>query len=363
MILVTGATGHLGANLVRRLLHDGEAVRVLLRQKNDPAIDGLDVERIVGDLRDPAACAAAVRGCDRVHHCAAKVSTIEGDARHRQELFACNVLGTRNLLRACLEAGVQRVVVTGSFSAVGHHPDRPSDESVPFNPFERSLPYGFSKAAVEHECLKAFADGLPVVVATSCAILGPNDFKPSRMGRTLIDFANGRLRAYIPGGFEFVAARDMVQGHLLAMEKGRPGQKYLFSTQFLTVDELMGIFEEVTGRARPRLRLPAPLMAGIAAVSDLVLTRLAPQVPRRFTSAAVRILRMQRRADCTRAKTELGYRPSSIREAVREAYEDFARRGLIRRTGGGSPLVWRPVNGNPQHQAAEAPRSLVEVGA
>ena len=80
--------------------------------------------------------------------------------------------------RACLEAGVQRVVVTGSFSAVGHHPDRPSDESVPFNPFERSLPYGFSKAAVEHECLKAFADGLPVVVATSCAILGPNDFKP-----------------------------------------------------------------------------------------------------------------------------------------------------------------------------------------
>jgi nucleoside-diphosphate-sugar epimerase len=149
------------------------------------------------------------------------------------------------------------------------------------------------------------------------------------MGRTLIDFARGRLRAYLPGGFEFVAARDMVEGHLLAMAKGRPGQKYIFSSQFLTVDQLMGIFEEVTGRSRPRLRLPGPVMAGMATIADCVFPWLLPQIPRRFTRAAVRILRMHRRADCTKAKNELSYQPTSIVQAVREAYEDFVRRGMI----------------------------------
>jgi nucleoside-diphosphate-sugar epimerase len=332
MILVTGATGHLGANLVRRLLEDGHAVRVLLRPPHDRAsLDGLDVESVEGDLRDPEACTAALRGCRAIYHCAAKVSTVDGNARHKREIFECNVLGTRHLLRAALAARVDRVVVTGSFSAVGHDPNQPSDESVPFNPFERSTPYGFSKAAVEHECLKAFAEGLPVVVATSCAILGPNDFKPSRMGQLLVDFANGRLRAYVPGGFEFVAARDIVQGHLLAMEKGRPGQKYIFSTQFLTVDVLLGIYEEVTGRPRPKLRLPGPLMAGLATATDFVLNRLAPNAPRRFSAAAVHFLRMQRRADCSKAKNELGYQPTSLVAAVREAYEFFCRRGQIER--------------------------------
>jgi nucleoside-diphosphate-sugar epimerase len=166
------------------------------------------------------------------------------------------------------------------------------------------------------------------VVATSCAILGPHDFKPSRMGRTLCDFANGRLWAYVPGGFEFVAARDMVQGHLLAMEKGRPGQKYIFSSQFLTVDELMAIFEEVTGRPRPRLRLPAPLMAGLARMADVAL-RPFPHLPRRFTPAAIRILRMHRRADISRAKSDLGFQPTCIVEAIHEAYDFFVQQGKI----------------------------------
>ena len=160
-----------------------------------------------------------------------------------REIFENNVIGTRNLLRAALDAGVSRVVVSGSLSAVGHDPNRPSDESMPFYPFDKHVPYAHTKAGVEHECLKAFAEGLDVVIATSCAILGPNDFKPSRMGKTLIDFATGKLRAYIPGGFTFVAARDMAGGHILAMDKGRAGQKYIFSTEFLTVDDLMTIFE------------------------------------------------------------------------------------------------------------------------
>jgi len=327
--LVTGGGGHLGANLVRRLLDEGQAVRVLVRHGGAvEALAGLGVEVVCGDLRDPDVARAAVRGCRRVYHCAAKVSSAEGQQR---EIYACNVLGTRNLLRAAQDEGIERVVVTGSFSAVGHDPARPSDESVPVDPFARLLPYQRSKVAVEHECLKAVVDGLDVVIATSCAILGPHDYKPSRMGQLLLDFATGRLRAYVPGGFEFVSTRDIVEGHRLAMDKGRTGQKYIFSTEFKTVDELMGIYERVVGRRRPRLRVPGAAMAGVAAVVNFVLTRVAPDVEPRFTPGAVRILRMHRRADISKARTELGYQPTSIEDAVREAYEDFVRRGLLTR--------------------------------
>ncbi|HXD97038.1 MAG TPA: NAD-dependent epimerase/dehydratase family protein [Candidatus Acidoferrum sp.] len=328
-VLVTGGSGHLGANLVRRLLDEGQRVRALERRGGSgDAMAGLDVEMAWGDLRDPAAVRAAVRGCQRVYHCAAKVSSAEGQQR---EIYASNVLGTRHLLRAALDEGVERVVVTGSFSAVGHDPARPSDETVPVDPFGRLLPYQRSKIAVEHECLKAVVDGLDVVIATSCAILGPHDYKPSRMGQLLLDFARGRLRAYVPGGFEFVATRDIVQGHRLAMDKGRPGQKYIFSTAFQTVDELMTIYEGVTGRRRPRLRLPGPVMSGLAEAVNFLVMRLAPDVEPRFTPGAVRILRMHRRADIAKARTELGYQPGSIENAVREAYEDFVRRGKLAR--------------------------------
>ncbi|MBK6846574.1 MAG: NAD-dependent epimerase/dehydratase family protein [Proteobacteria bacterium] len=334
-VLVTGGAGHLGANLVRRLLADGVSVRTLVRRdSNNAALQGLDVEWCFGDLRDPEATELAVRGCSHVYHCAASLSTVYGGVAAAREIYESNVLGTRNLLRAARLARVTRVVVTGSFSATGYDlddPSRPANETMPFFPFARPLPYEQSKALAEHEVLKAFADGLDVVVATSCAILGPHDHKPSRMGQVLCDFARGRVPAYIPGGFEFVAARDIVQGHVLAMARGRAGQKYIIATRFCTMDELMGWFEQVTGRRRPRLRLPPALMAGIAEVMTPVLSRLRPHAPQRLTPGAVRILRMQRHADCSKARQELGYEPTDIVDAIREAYEDFVRRGLIER--------------------------------
>jgi len=326
---LTGANGHLGANLLRRLVHDGEQVRVLLRPESDNStVDGLPVERIFGDLRNLKSTAAAVRGASHIYHVAAKVSTVD---HHPREVYECNVIGTRNLLRAAAEAGVTKVVVSGSLSATGHVPQTPCDESVPFDPFQKHLPYSISKSFVEHECLKAAVDGLEVVVAVSCAILGPWDFKPSRMGRVLVDFANRRMKAYVPGGFEFVSARDIVEGHILAMRKGRSGQKYIFSTRFLTVDELMDIYEQVTGQARPPVRVPPALMAGLAGVSSFILNRLFPSVPQRFTPAAIRFLRMQRRASCEKARRELGYQPTSIVDAIQQAYDWFVERGAIRR--------------------------------
>jgi nucleoside-diphosphate-sugar epimerase len=228
-----------------------------------------------------------------------------------------------------MDAGVERVVVTGSLSAVGHLPDRPSDEEVPFYPFDPHLPYAHTKTLVEHECWKAAAAGLQVVVATSTAILGPNDYKPSRMGQVMCNFAHRRLPAYVPGGFTFVAARDIVEGHLLCMARGRSGQKYIFATQFLTMDEIMAMYEEITGQKRPFLRLPAEVMGPISHVTSFVKSRLFPGSPQGLTPAAVRFLRMGRKADIRKARTELGYQPTSIRRAVEEAYECFVRRGKI----------------------------------
>ena len=196
-ILVTGACGHLGANLVHHLIADGEAVRVLLRGGSDnAAVDRLDIDRRYGDLRDADAVAAAVKGCSRIYHTAAMVSNIDGNAAHKRDVFDSNVIGTRGLLSAAHAHDVERVVVSGSFSALGSDPKdplAPVDETSVMSPFGRAMPYSRTKVLVEHECLRAAAAGLPVMVATSTAIVGPHDYKPSRLGRSLCDFANGML--------------------------------------------------------------------------------------------------------------------------------------------------------------------------
>lgn len=331
--LVTGATGHLGANLVRRLLAQGDAVRALLMPgERSAALDGLAVERVTGDLRDPAAVFAAVSGCERVYHAGAIVSTVAGDTAHKQAIFATNVLGTKHVLDAALESGVKKVVATGSFSAVGYDPDdpsRPSNESMPFDPFRSPTPYSTSKAAMEQQCWQAAARGLDVVVAVSCAIIGPNDFMPSRLGGVMCSF--GRIPFYIRGGFPFVAARDIAEGHVLAMNRGRSGERYIFASQFHTLDEILGMFEEVTGKKRPPLQLSPAAMSAIAHAINPFVTRWVPPERHRLTPAAVHILRLQRRADISKAQTELGYEPTPIAAAVREAYAFFSERGMLRR--------------------------------
>jgi nucleoside-diphosphate-sugar epimerase len=332
-VLVTGATGHLGANLVRRLLAEGESVRVLLKPgERTDAVDGLDVERATGDLRAPEAVKRAVFGAERIYHTAALVSTVRGDSEHRRAIFEINVLGTKHVLDAALQHGVRRVVVTGSFSAVGYDPDdptRPSSEEMPFDPFRSPTPYSTSKAAAEHQAWQAAARGLDVSVAISCALVGPNDFLPSRMGGVLRAFAKGDLSSYIPGGFPWVSAADIVQGHLLTMKAGRRGERYIFATEYRTMDEIMGMFETVTGRKRPRVRLPAKAMAAIATVTDPFVTRWVPPERHRLTKAAVHILSLGRRADISKARTELGFEPTSLFDGVRQAHEWFRERKLL----------------------------------
>ena len=332
-ILVTGSSGHVGANLVRRLLQDGVRVRVLLlRLGSNEALNGLDVEKIYGDIRDLESTREAVRGCKSVYHCAAKISTIDGNHAHKREIFETNVVGTRNVLQAAREAGAGRVVVTGSFSAVGYdldNPSAPSNETMQFYPMERTMPYERSKVLVEHECLKAVALGQDVVIATCCAVVGGADYLPSRLGLTLCKYTSGKVRAYVDGGFAFVAARDIVEGHLLCMDRGRTGQKYIFASEYKTISDMLDLYEEVSGIPRTHKRIPTPIMYVLSEVASFYLSRFHPEFPQRFTPGAIRLLKLCRHASTEKAEHELGFQPTSIRSAVEEAYAFHYARGAI----------------------------------
>lgn len=334
-VLVTGAAGLVGANLVRRLIADGHDVRAMvLPGAQNRGVDGLPLEVVHADLRDREAVRRAVRGCARVFHVGAKVSTTSPTPRECREIWDTNVLGTRHVMQAALEHGVARVVLTGSFSAIGFDPDDPSrasDETMPFYPFTEWLPYARTKILAEHETLRAVIDGLDAVIAVATGVIGPHDYLPSRQGSVLVDVAHGELRGYIPGGSEFVGTGDLVEGHILAMERGRRGQRYLFSTAFLTLDDLLDHFCAVSGAPRPRLRLPPALVAGAARLTSRPLARFFPRVPQRLTAGTVHILSMHRHADVSKARRELGYEPTDIREIIRETYEFFLREGMIDR--------------------------------
>lgn len=331
--LVTGAGGHVGANLVRALLAEGVDVRVLVHPQHDNrGVDGLPVERVEGDLRDEQAVLRAVEGCVRVYHAGAKVSVTSPAPRQMRELWEINVLGTRNVVQAALRSDVARVCLTSSFSTVGYHlddPQRPCDEEVPFYPFAPWMPYSRTKVLAEVEIFKGIAAGLDAVIAISTGVCGPNDYLPSRTGRVLVEYARGNFKSYIPGGYEAVGVGDLSRGHILAMERGRTGRRYTISTRYVDMEEMLGLFAEVTGVRRKVRALPPRLMSAMAKAISGPMTKFFPDVPQHLTPGAVLVLTLRRRADITRAREELGYVPGALEPVVREWYEFFVREGKI----------------------------------
>src|SRR6188768_1230436 len=278
--LVTGATGHIGNNLVRALLARGERVRVLCRPSSSPKpLLGLDVERFEGDLRDAGSLARAVAGATRVYHVAAMISIRNGD---REALWDANVAGTARLLAAARQAGVKRVVHTSSFGAVGHNPNGPSSEENALDPEEPATDYERSKAASEVEVKREIERGLDACIVNPCATVGPFDFRPSLVGRTFVDFARGKMKAYLPGAFDWVPMRDVVEGRLLAMERGGKGERYLLSGEVASLDQILDWLAEDTGRPRPRVRVPPALMLGVSIPKDFIEARFFPGKYPRF---------------------------------------------------------------------------------
>jgi nucleoside-diphosphate-sugar epimerase len=328
---VTGGSGHVGANLVRALLGRGVAVKALVRG-DVAALEGVDVERVEGDLRDPASLARALAGCDRLYHLAAFVSLRAGA---QQEVFDVNVTGTKNILAAAERAGVERTVFCSSFGAVGRNPNGgPSDETHSINPFEAHLDYDLSKAIAELEVHRAVNRGLDVRIVNPGGVVGAHDYKPSSVGQTILDFANRRMPAYVQGRFEFVAVKDVVAGHLLAMDKGRAGERYILSGGQHSLDEILDHLSALCGVPKPRLRIPVGVMLPMSYLSSFFLRTFAPEKPPRFTPGTIRMLNGGKHADVSKARRELGFVPTPVLDGFTEAYEWFAARGQIERPRG-----------------------------
>jgi hopanoid-associated sugar epimerase len=325
--LVTGATGHIGNNLVRALLARGERVRALCRPgSSSKPLSGLDVERVEGDLRDAASLTRAVSGVERLYHVAAMISIRSGD---REALWDANVAGTARLLAAAREAGVKRVVHTSSFGAMGNNPNGPSTEEHALDPDEPATDYERSKAASEVEVKREIERGLDACIVNPCATVGPFDFRPSLVGRTFVDFAHGKMKAYVPGAFDWVPMCDVISGHLLAMDKGRRGERYLLSGEVATLDQILDWLAEDTGRPRPRLRVPPGLMLAISVPKDLIEARFFPGKYPRFNQHSIRLLTSGKYGTNLKARRELGLSPTPLRQAFRDSVTWFRDNGYF----------------------------------
>ena len=323
-VLVTGAGGHIGGNLVRALLAGGRRVRALVRNDTRP-LEGLDVERVTGDVLRPETLAPALEGVDVVYHLAG-IITIEGDPDGR--VWQTNVEGVKNVAASCLAAKVRRLVHFSSIHAFRQPPllER-LDETRPLVEGETEMAYDRTKAAGHREVLAAVQRGLDAVIVHPTAVLGPIDFKPSAMGQVLLDLYHRRLPALVDGGFDWVDVRDVVAGALAAEKQGRTGQNYLLSGAWRSVKELADLAEEVTGVRSPRFTSPmwlarvgAPFLGGWARV-----TGRRPL----YTADSLRALRSNRRISSDKARGELGYSSRPLRDTIADAFEWFRGAGML----------------------------------
>jgi dihydroflavonol-4-reductase len=308
-VLVTGATGFLGRELVRALRARGDEVRILARPSS--RLDDLSeyVEVVHGDVLDSASVAAAVEDRDLVFHTAGMVSTLASEHR---AMFAVNVDGTRNVLQAARAAGVQRVVYTSSSYAVGHTLDgRALDEQAVWE--DPGVAYARSKRRAEEAAFAVAREGLPLVVVNPSFVLGPGGGEGSS-GRIVRRFLDGKMKFYVEGGFSPVDVEDVAQGHLAAAERGTLGERYLLSGENVSFTAFFALLSDVTGQPMPR-KVPGWFAMGATQVQEKVICRITGRPPVADLDE-VRMGRLIRYFDNSKAGRELGFHHRPLRETL-----------------------------------------------
>lgn len=327
-VLVTGAAGHIGANLVRALLQRGEHVRVLVRSSTK-ALEGLDVERVRGDVRDPDAARRAASGVEVVYHLAAQIS-ISGDPTGL--VRAVNVDGTRSVAEAALAAGVRRLVHCSSVHAFDLYQrtdgDPLVDETWPRVADDpRHFAYDRSKAAGERALREVIARGLPAVIVHPSGVIGPYDFGPSRMGRLFLQLYRRSLPSLVEGAFDFVDVRDVVAGITAAAERGEVGENYLLTGHHVDVREIAATAQTITGKRPPRIVAPVWL-AKVGVPIFTAFGRLTRTEPL-YTHESLAVLQTRGRFRRTKAERGLGHAPRPFADSVRDTYAWFDAAGML----------------------------------
>ncbi len=302
--LVTGATGFVGAAVARALLARGDEVRVLVRPSSDRRnLQGLAVEAVSGDLADADSLTPAVRDCEAVFHVAADYRL---GAREPAELYRNNVDGTRNMLNAARAAGVRRTVYTSSVATIGIPKDgTPGDETTPVQLADMVGHYKRSKFLAEQVAREAAAAGTEVVIVNPSTPVGPGDVKPTPTGQMVWDAARGRMPAYVDTGLNIAHVEDVAMGHLLAFERGRPGESYILGGEDLTLRAILTEIAAIMGRPPPRIRLPALAVLPLAYVAEGFAHLTGGST--RITVEGVKLARKHMFFSSEKARGELGY--------------------------------------------------------
>jgi len=325
--LVTGATGFVGAALVRELLKDGKEVKVLVRQSsNTRNIDGLDFERAYGDIRDKESVKSALKGCDTFYQTAA---LHEYWGHPKKDFYDINVEGTKSSLQAALEQGVGKVVYTSSIVALGAHGrEHPANEDAQYNSPAGAPLYCLTKHLGEVEALKMAQKGLPIVIVNPGAIIGVRDIRPTPSGRIILDVLNKRSPGYMDGGINYVDVEDVARGHILAAAKGKVGQKYVLGNANMSILEFYALVGEVAGVKPPSLKFP--YLAVLATAYLYLLIAGITKKPPPITPALARITRLYMYFDSTKAAKELGFQQTPIRTTVEKAVNWFRENGYVK---------------------------------
>jgi len=324
-VLVTGGTGFVGSNLAVGLLKEGCNVRILRRPESDlRAIGSADVEHRLGDVRDIDSLRRAISGCDTVFHTAAVVSYWR---REREKMYDVNIGGTRNVVEACLECGVAKLIHTSSVAAIGFPENGMwADETNGFNWEPYDVGYRISKHRAEQEIQKGVRLGLQAVIVNPSIVVGPGDIHFNG-GQIIRDIYRKRLFFYIDGGMSIVYVGDVVRGAIAAAQRGRIGERYILCGHNLQIREVFRITAEVVGGIQPRFKVPKPVVHFVAGVAETIgnLSNRKPWLTRELVARAGTAYHFT----CAKAQRELGYTVTSFRTAAEEAFGWYRQHGFL----------------------------------
>ena len=325
--MVTGATGFIGANLVLELLNQDYQVRALIRKEsNRKNIEDLNIDTVFGDLRDKASLDAAFEGCDVLFHVAASYTFWAPDPKF---IYETNVTGTENILAAALAKGIKRVVYTSTESTVGIAKGKGiGTEEMVIDPNNLSGHYKKSKYEAEKLALRMCRDGLPLVIVNPAMPVGPLDLKPTPSGKLIVDFLNHKMPAYVNTGLNLIDVEDVAKGHILALEKGRIGERYILGNRNLILKDIMTLLEQISGIKAPHIRIPISLALGAAYVDELFSGKILRRQPR-IPVAGVKAARKFRHFDCSKAINELGLPQTPVEQALEKSVRWFRHNGYV----------------------------------